>query len=465
MRQPALEQETRKCLHQLQTSDRLPLESLHKIFDGNAAFCEELAAAAAPRRGRLKALLDTAAREVGSAFAVDRHVNTDDIWGKQSLFNDFLGSLGWFTEASPAKGYSPASAPPSPMLRAPRRHTAASSAAFLQGPAKDAPTAPAMRRTVDGSVTERSDSATMAPHAAAPLGLGAVGPPLNLDTVLGEMLQAPARAAHQGVGLLQELDDLHRRFNKLRTSWPGLKTSVWRAYQSDVPVFVSSLRWTLKEALSWQRQMEAALARCDASCALIEDCIEQHRLEVDANTRFRAKASHLLGGLEKPVGARAEAVLWLRRSAAAGGQVDDASPVVEKNIEVANAAQHRLMKCASAVIRLERNHILVHQAVSRLSQLRGDLQKACDLASKASHSLSALPEEADCTAAAEAVSATLKALLAVIDKAGQVTGGFPLEVTGLDEPDSTAASEALSSWLATSPLLRDEGGSVGAAMG
>lgn len=417
-----LERATVKCVQDLLTAQRMPLEALLKVVEKNRIACENLAGRAAGPGSRVRQLAETAHRELGLDKAGEDASGT---------FSDFLAGLGFGPEAAiPGNGTSNV-APPA------------------RAPAQQARPLPLKAGTVASGY---------------------------VDAVLEELQQGPRRAMREALRLLRELEDLRRRFNKLRSYWSSLQESIRHAYSSDVPLQIASLKWTLNEALAWRRRMMAALSNAEVLAEGLQDAIDRHRQEYEENRRWKAKARELLTSCEQAVSARIVAVTWLRKAriviaTASGPPVPGAPRLIQgndngsrailydapdtftRNLEVAEAVQRRLVKCAGAVMRVEPEHTTVQRAVSQLAELKTGLLETADAAAVASDRLMDVQDGEEYLTLVEEAADALSSLTAAVDEAVETLSDCPLPAdVGAAAEHNIKDGEALRAWLQNSLL-------------
>eukprot|EP00427_Karlodinium_veneficum_P033751 CAMPEP_0169197960 /NCGR_PEP_ID=MMETSP1016-20121227/8559_1 /TAXON_ID=342587 /ORGANISM="Karlodinium micrum, Strain CCMP2283" /LENGTH=193 /DNA_ID=CAMNT_0009274667 /DNA_START=192 /DNA_END=774 /DNA_ORIENTATION=+ len=165
---------------------------------------------------------------------------------------------------------------------------------------------------------------------------------------------------------------------------------------------------------------------------------------------METKTHDALLGLEKSTAARIAASTWLRRARIVDSQIADASTIadtqldlvcggasiiVQMNLEAAELAQRRVQKCASVVMRVETEQIIVSQTVARLSRVKMDLAERANAVAVASDSLlQSMPFGASVEKASSfrATVDALQRLLEAIDKATELLTKCPLESQKLD---------------------------------
>jgi len=425
-----LEGATRRCVKELQTADKMCLEDLLYLVERNGTACEELAARASAQRSRIKSLVKAARRELAGVVPdiseEEEQARRGSSQGPRGLVSDILGILG--LETRPLKP----------------------TALFAEKPS-----APPV--ALGGPLSSGASSTAGAGEAARPCAV-------DIDSALEELALAPGRAMREAVSMLSNVEDLRRRFQKLRACWPALRDAICRAHGSSDPLEIASLVWTLQEALVWRGHLASWLVEADRVCSRVQDCVEQGRAEVEERCRWRRMAQELLMGLEKEVASRVAAVNWLRRTcfpaapslhhAAAAGRageqggdeqlLDEGVDVLNETLEVAELVENRLVKIAGAVMRFETDHTIVKAAVAKLAALKGGVHASTEPVSNAVDALSGAEEWELGADAVEEAAEALRGLLAAIDQANAALANCPLPRASLagDGGAPPAAAEA-----------------------
>lgn len=408
-----LERATTRCLQDLSTSSKIPVEVLVRVVDKNNAACEELAARAASRRSRVGSLIKQA-RQEGVPCEMDD--------GVQGLFSDLLGTLGLRAAANEAQS------------------VAGGWAAFMP------------------SAAFSSSTATEQVQPGPAVGVQPGADVLGVDAFLEELRHGPGRATHQAIQFLSEMEELRRRFLKLRGCWPSLRENICRAYKTGKPLQIQSVNWTLAEAMSWRRGMRSAFSNADALCSRIEDFLFRCNQEREERRQWRQKTETIVSGLDSAVAARIAGLSWLRRTAAALASSnrleevsESAAKTFELNLQAAELAQHRLKKCAATVMRFETEHTIVQTAVGRLSSLKTELLETADAASSAADLLlGADGLNGKRAEFLEGATNALKALMEAIDEAADALCACPLQFPkdgGAVPEISKEAEKAFCDWV------------------
>lgn len=392
-----LYQLTTTCVQKLRTAEKISLETLVRVVDGNCNACEELAAHAAHKKTRVANLKRQAELEMaksGSLSAEEgslaQELFSEFLVGTSDFFagttNDLFGTLGFLGAAPDVR----TSAEPTSVQNNGRRQ---------QMQRKSAPEASS--RAPEATVSSFLSATQAKPATTEDARRPRESEGVDVDEVLEELRNGPRRATREAARLLDEFENLRRRFAKLRSSWPSIRENIRRAFGTDQPLQTKSLSWTLAEALSWHRGMKTSLRNADVLCSRMEDFVECCRQEKEDRRQLRAKSLGLLCGLEDTVAARIAALTWLRRADAYVNAYKDGchtsgreEEVLEgqegifgRNLEAAEYAASRLVKCAAAVMMVEREHAVVQDAVGRLNALKTELLETTDAATTASDAL------------------------------------------------------------------------------
>lgn len=414
-----LEQATRACLQGLRTAKHVSCGELLHVIDTNWLACEGLVEHLAGHRAELQDLVHEAQGEVLPQDAGGRELPASEephplcssatpgamaeVWTPSApwapamgLFTDLLSTLGIAPEARAAADPAPA------------RHV-------VEWPRAPEP-APTFLED-DGRARSRTR-----------------GLLVDLDAALEQLEHGSERAAQEGARLLSELEDLGRRFEKLRACWPCLRESICRAYEVSKPLETASLAGTLREVLLWRRALAAVFEGAGQACEQLRDGLEQARARRGERARWRTLARGLLGDLEPAMAARAASALWLQgpgaREEPEGGELRataEAAEALGRNLEPVEALERQLVCCAAVVLRCEGEPMLVQRASRRFARARRRLLAAVEGAALARCRLKAVDEDGDAAVAglAQAATGALRELLHATDRVSAALEGAP----------------------------------------